>query len=175
VLIIFLILSFLIYPGEAFARVTPNDIYQAKRAAFTQSLAKISNPANKQAVEQADKLLNSINQKVCLGFDVETSRLAAILEEEKSRQNINKTIVAYGQGDTPMDQAAYYLNYAVEAVAYQKVQDYTPQIGGNLKLGLNSSVNNLKSDLKTTQGKILRAKLEIKKALDYYEVKRYEK
>lgn len=96
--------------------------------------------------------------------------MAAILEEEKSRQHITSTTVAYGQGSTPLEEAEYYLNYAEEAVAYQKIQDYTPQIqSGNLSSGVQSSLNRLTSDLGVLQNKVLKAKLEINTALNYYE------
>lgn len=159
-----------LFTKDVFARVTPEDIYQAKRAQFENNLLKVNNLGQKQQIIQADKTLVLINQQVCNRFDVDIARMSAILEEEKSRQNITQTIVAYGRGDTPLDSAAYYLNYAAEAVAYQKVQDYTPSLGqANPQNAVNISANNLKSDLKILQGKILRAKTEVKKVLDYYE------
>jgi hypothetical protein len=163
-LLIFLIFLF---PNIVFARVTPDDIYQAKKSAFENNLNKISDPAKKQTVLKADQILNQVNQTVCARFDVDIAKLSAILEEEKSRRKVTKTVVAYGQGNTPLDSASYYLNYAAEAVAYQKIQDYTPQIyAGNLAAPVNSSINNLEADLQTVLGKILRAKNEIKKSLD---------
>lgn len=157
-------------PIIVLARVTPNDIYQQTRADFEANLNKVSDPNQKQQIIQADQDLNQINQTVCQRFDIDIAKMAAILEEEKSRQNITSNVVAFGMGNTPMDSAEYYLNYAQEAVAYQKIQDYTPQIGsGNYKQALTNSMNNLQSSLETVQGKILRAKTEVKKALDYYE------
>ena len=152
------------------ARVTPNDLYQENRTQFETNLSKISDPQKKQQVIKADQLIQTINQDICANFDQEINKMSAILEEEKRRQNINSTRVAYGSGNTPMDNAEYYLNYAEEAVAYQKIQDYTPQIsGGHLSGGIQSSLNNLLSDLSVLQGKILKAKSEINNALNYYE------
>lgn len=157
---------FFINPITVFARVTPEDIYQTKRAEFERSLIKIEDPVQKQLVIEADQLLGEINQIVCDKFDINIARMSAILEEEKSRQNITDTVVAYGRGSTRLDSAAYYLNYAAEALAYQRIQDYTPSIGQkSIKSSVSSSSNKLKSDLKILQGKILRAKTEMKKVV----------
>lgn len=112
-------------------------------------------------------LLKDINHNICTNFDSDLNKMAAILDQEKTRQHITQTRVAYGMGDTPMDSAGYYLNYAAEAVAYQKVQDYTPK--SLTSESAQESLDNLISSLTTLSGKVLRAKTEIRKALDYYE------
>lgn len=157
-------------PSAVFARITPEDIYQAKRAEYEKNLLTIEDPLKKQAIQNSDQLLKEINLQVCSRFDIDVAKMAAILEEEKARQHITATVVAYGQGDTPLDTAAYYVNFAAEAVAYQKIQDYTPQIQKN-NLGKSVSISkaNLKASLQTLQGKIIRAKKETQKAIDYYE------
>jgi regulator of protease activity HflC (stomatin/prohibitin superfamily) len=153
-------------PVNVFARITPDDIYQEKRVQFQTNLEKMTDPKMKEAVWEADQTLRDINQKVCLRFQLDLDKMAAILDEEKSRENVTKTIVAYGQGNTPLDSAAYQLNYAAEALAYQKAQDYTPEFsGGNYKTSINTSSANLKYSLEALQNKILAAKTEIKKAI----------
>lgn len=153
-----------------FARITPEDIYQQTRANFESNLSKIQDPQRKQLVITADQQLVSVNQSVCSRFQIDLDKMAAILEELKSRQNVTKTTVAYGQGSTQLDTAAYSLNYAAEALAYQKIQDYTPSINGtNLAGAINNSSANLKSNLGVLQNKILKAKQEVKKAIDTYE------
>ncbi|MDO8498877.1 MAG: hypothetical protein Q7S44_03770 [bacterium] len=165
--LLLLVLSLTLFPSGTLARVTPNDLYQAKRADFESNLSKISDSSKKETVRQADRILGETNQRVCQRFDVEIAHLAAILEEKKYRQGVSNTVVAYGRGNTALDSAAYYLNYAAEAVAYQKIQDYTPLIGqGNLKGSVNTSMLNLKSNLQTVQGKILKAKAEVGKAVE---------
>lgn len=136
---------------------------------YNSALSKIQDPTKKKLVIEATGELNGVNQTVCQRFDADIARMGAILEEEKKRQGITKAIVAYGQGNTPIDSAEYYVNYAEEAIAYQKIQDYTPNItGGNLKGGITSSMANLNSDLGVLQNKVLNAKAQVKKALDYY-------
>lgn len=164
------LLILLVLPSAVYARVTPNDIYEAKRAAFESQLNKISDPTKKEKVRQADQMLYDINQKVCLRFDEDLNKLSAILEELKRRNNVTETVVAFGQGDTQLDTAAYWLNYAAEAVAYQKIQDYTPSLNlSNLSGSITVRLNELRGDLGVLKNKVLRAKTEVKKAVDEYE------
>ncbi|MCL4366572.1 hypothetical protein M1563_00130 [Patescibacteria group bacterium] len=169
-LMLLLSLILLVYTAPIFARTTPEDIYQAKRSDFNNNLTKMQDQTKKQLVMQADQMLKTINLAVCARFDVDIARLAAVLEEEKNRQSVTSTRVAYGQGNTPLDSAAYSINYAEEAIAYQKVQDYTPQISNNGLVGaVTTSMKNLKTNLLTLRSKILNAKTATQKALDYYE------
>jgi hypothetical protein len=170
VIFLLIILVNLFIAPSTFARVTPEDIYQQTRANFENNLSKIQDAQKKQSILSADTELKNINQIVCNRFQLDVDKLSAILEEEKSRQNVTKTVVAYGQGNTKLDTAAYYLNYAAEALAYQRIQDYTPAIGsGNYASVINNSAANLKSNLGILQNKILRAKAEVKKAINAYE------
>lgn len=156
-------LSFLVFVPAVSARVTPNDIYQAKREQFQVSLDKVGDPQQRDKLIQADKLLVQINQNVCNRFDADVLKMSAILTELRSRLNMEggSTKVAFGQGDNQIEVAEYWLNYAAEAVAYQKIQDYAPTVS------VLSSKNSLKGDLGVLRGKILRARSEVKKALDY--------
>lgn len=97
--------------------------------------------------------LDQVNQKVCGRFDADALKLAAIMEEVKSRKKITETRVAYSQVDTPIEQADYWVNFAAEAIAYQKIQKY-------------SSKERLRSDLGVLKNKILRAKNEVGKVID---------
>lgn len=168
--IILILWILLVLPSVVFARVTPNDYYQQSRANFESQLAKISDAGKKEKVKNADGMLYQINKKVCLRFDGDLQNLSAILEELKRRNNVTETVVAFGQGDTQIDTAAYWLNYAAEAVAYQKIQDYTPTLNlSNLAGSITNSMNELKGDLGVLKGKILRAKTEVKKAVEAYD------
>lgn len=164
-----LIILLIVFPVTAFARVTPDDIYQQKRVTFEAQLNKISDPLKKEKVKLADQLLYELNQRVCSRFDGDLNKLSSILEELKKRNGVTETVVAFGQGDTQLDSAAYWLNYAAEAVAYQKIQDYTLALNpSNPKGSIQISINRLKVDLGVLKNKILRAKSELKGAVDIY-------
>lgn len=102
------------------------------------------------AVSSAD--FYQVNQSVCDRFEEDTVRLSAIMEEIRRRQGITETRVAYGNVDTPIERADYWVTYAAEAIAFQRAKKY-------------SSKASLKSDLVVLQNKIIRAKGEVKKVL----------
>lgn len=97
--------------------------------------------------------LNEFNQKVCTRFEEDVVRLAAIMEELRERKGILETRVAFGGIDDQIKSADYWITFAAEAIAYQRAQRYT-------------SRNNLRSDLEVLKNKILRAKSEVRKALE---------
>lgn len=80
--------------------------------------------------------------------------MAAIMEEVRSRKGIVETRVAFGGVDTPIESADYWITYSAEALAFQRVQKY-------------SSKSDLRYSLETLKNKILRAKGEVGKVLDY--------
>ena len=96
--------------------------------------------------------LDQVNQKVCTRFEEDVSRLAAIMDQLKERNGITETRVAFGGSDTPIKSADYWVNFAAEAIAFQRVQKY-------------SSKSQLKYGLETLKGKILTAKNAVGKAL----------
>ena len=109
-------------------------------------------PTKIHAQNTSTNVFYLINQKVCDRFEEDTVRLSAIMEELRSRQGITETRVAYGNVDTPIERADYWVTYGAEAIAFQRAKKY-------------SSKNALKSDLVILQNKILRAKGEVKKVL----------
>lgn len=100
----------------------------------------------------AQSNFSEINQKVCNRFEEDVSRLAAIMEEVRSREGISETRVAFGGVDTPIENADYWVTFAAEALAFQRAQKY-------------SSKSELKYSLEVLKGKILRAKGEVAKVL----------
>ena len=96
--------------------------------------------------------LDSVNQKVCDRFEEDTARLAAIMDELRDRKGITETRVAFGGSDTQIKQADYWINFAAEAIAFQRSKK-------------NDSQATLKSQLQTLAGKVIRAKNEVGGAL----------
>lgn len=96
--------------------------------------------------------LDEVNQKVCNRFEEDVSRLAAIMEELRSREGIKETRVAFGGSDTPIKNADYWVTYAAEAIAFERAQKF-------------SSKNELKYSLEILRGKVLKAKAEVAKAI----------
>ena len=97
--------------------------------------------------------LDEINQKVCSRFEEDTARLAGIMEELRRRKGIQETRVAFGGVDTQIESADYWITYAAEAIAFQRSKK--PDSSVTLKIQLNTLV-----------GKVIRAKNEVRKALN---------
>lgn len=148
--------------GTAEARVTPDDIYQAKRSEFTNNLDKISDNGLKSNILEADWAIKEINQSVTRRYDGDMAILAGIVSELEQRADRQKRENPF------LENALYWVTFAHEAVAYQKIQDYTPNLSGNSPLAaIKSSSNRLRGDLNTLKGKILKAKTMVKKAVNY--------
>ncbi len=98
--------------------------------------------------------LDQVNQTVCDRFEADVAKLAAIMDEVRSRKGITQTRVAFGGVDTPIKSADYQITFAAEALAYQRAQKYSTQ--GNLRYSLEALKN-----------KILSAKSYTQKAIDY--------
>lgn len=97
--------------------------------------------------------LNEVNQKVCNRFEEDTARLAAIMEELRTRKGIQETRVAFGGIDDQIKSADYWVTSAAEAIAFQKAQKYASQ-------------TTLKSSLQALAAKVRRSKNEVRKVLD---------
>ncbi|OGE27370.1 hypothetical protein A2867_00660 [Candidatus Daviesbacteria bacterium RIFCSPHIGHO2_01_FULL_40_11] len=110
-------------------------------------------PVSVFAVTPSTDSLYQINQKVCDRFEEDVTKLAAIMEELRRRKGITETRVAFGGVDTQIKSADYQITYAAEALAYQRAQKY-------------SSKAQLRSSLEVLKNKILKAKGEVRKALD---------
>ena len=110
-------------------------------------------PVSVYATTSQPDSLDQINQRVCDRFEGDLSKLAAIMEELRRRKGIQETRVAFGGIDTKIKSADYQVTYAAEALAFQRAQKY-------------SSKAQLRNNLEVLKNKILRAKGEVRKALN---------
>ncbi len=106
-----------------------------------------------QVSANSSDLYSKINQKVCDRFEKDLVKMSSIMDELRRRKGITETRVAFGGIDTPIKSADYQITYAAEALAYQKAQKF-------------SSKQDLKYSLQVLANKILKAKAEVKKALN---------
>lgn len=96
--------------------------------------------------------LDQVNQKICDRLEEDISRLAGIMEEVRRRKGITETRVAFGGIDDAIKSADYQITYTAEAIAFERAQKF-------------SSSAELKYSLEILKGKVLRAKIEVGKAL----------
>lgn len=97
--------------------------------------------------------LDDVNQKVCDRFEEDVVKLAAIMEELRRRKGIIETRVAFGGVDTKIKSADYQITYVAEAIAFQRNQKYYSQ-------------TQLRNSLGVIKNKILKAKSEVRNALN---------
>lgn len=97
--------------------------------------------------------LDAINQKVCDRFESDVSKLAAVMEEVRTRKGITETRVAFGGVDTPIKSADYQITFVAEAIAFQRAQKYQSQ-------------NQLRNSLEVLKNKVLQAKTLVGRTLD---------
>lgn len=96
--------------------------------------------------------LDEINKRVCDRFEEDLNKLAAIMDEVRARKGITETRVAFGGVDTPIKSADYQVTFAAEAIAFERVQKF-------------STTSQLKYSLESLKQKILRAKVEVGRAI----------
>lgn len=101
----------------------------------------------------ASNNLDDVNQKICARFESDVLRLAAIADEVRDRKGIVETRVAFGGIDDQIKSADYWITYTAEAIAFQKAQKFSSKL-------------KLRNSLETLKVKILKAKIEIGKAVE---------
>lgn len=155
---VFITLTFLFIAGcqTAYARVTPEDIVNAKREIYNQIVQRYS-PQFQTKLTQMDKAIAQLNQRATDKLDLNMQTQAAILEEYVRRH----PSASSGQG---VENARYWLTYAHEAVAFQAAKIYVFELSSekNLKGDALSTISQLQSDLNTLRGKVLKSQKIIK-------------
>ena len=159
-IVVVVLFALLIFPVSVFARVSLEDQYQERYAEYEAQVNAIKDPNQRIKIKKAEKILDQINQTVCSRFDEDVAKMSAVLQELRRRKGIEDqpTVVAYGEGKTQLEDAEYWVNWAGEAVAYQKSHNYLP-------LNITSSTNSLRSDLGVLKNKILKAKGQVEMAV----------
>ncbi len=130
------------------ARITPEDIVQAKRAAYEKRVASYS-AVHKQALIKLSEDIAAVNKKRTDQLDRIMEVQAAILDEYERREN--------GKDAENIKTARYWVTYAHEAVAYQAAKIYIFDLSseGNIKSDANSTINLFQSELNSTRSKVI--------------------
>lgn len=139
----------------AYARVTPEDIVNAKREVYQQIIKKYS-PNSQVKLAQMEQGIAEVNQKLTDQLDVNMQTQAAILEEYARRQG--------GEASDSIENARYWLTYAHEAVAFQAAKIYIFELSSekNLQGDVTKTISQLQSDLNTLRGKVIKSQQIIK-------------
>jgi len=149
----------LTFPPLTLARTTPEDILNAKKAAYNQRLQNYS-PAHQQQLNDFTTKTNLINQQITTDLETRVERQGNILIEYLRRHDkLNDSTNVARPGSDPIQTAQYWLTYAHEAVAYQAAKVYVLDLSGeaNIKRDGTNLISNLQSDISILNGKVLRS------------------
>lgn len=160
-LILFLILSlYTLYsiPPTIFARVTPEDIVNAKKGAY-ETRVKNYSPANQQKLTTLASAIAEVNKKRCEDLEQVMLYQAAILDEYQGRKG--------GVETEAIKDARYWLTFAHEAIDYQKARIYIFDLNGesNIKNDANNLISSLQTQLNYARSTAIKSQSFISKAV----------
>lgn len=140
----------LVNPLLVFARVTPEDIANERKATYNAQVKNYSEQ-NQQKLKNMDKKIQQLNLNICGDLDELMVRQGQILDEYLARNNFKET--------EAIKNARYWITYAHEAVAYQQARIYIFDLTGetNLNRDVNVTINNLLGDITTLKGKVIKS------------------
>lgn len=143
-----IIIITIIVPRSAFARVTPEDIVNSKREAYSESVKSYS-LLNKQKLEKLSGKITAVNKKRTDELDRIMVVQAAILDEYQNRIE--------GKNTAQIEKARYWITYAHEAVAYQAAKIYIFNLTseGNMKNDALNLISLMQGELNSARSKVI--------------------
>lgn len=163
--ILFVLLTLLALSSSlftTFARTTPEDIYNEKRASYEtkRQTYSLENQKKLDAYEQEIKNLNSFITKE---LEANTLRQGEILDEYIRRNNIPTVPETDGIKRNladPVENARYWITYAHEAIAFQAAKNYLFSLSGesNINRDIVIQIQALQGDTGVLKGKVEKSK-----------------
>lgn len=153
-----LIFTAVCFPVVVQARVTPEDIVNAKRDKYQEKVNTYTSD-NKAKLSQLSQSIVDLNQLLCTKLTESMSMQAAILDEYERR-------VGEKQSEEIKD-ARYWITYAHEAVAYQAAKNYVPDLStqSNIKNDQLSMINLFQNEMMATRKKVLFSQTTLAKVI----------
>lgn len=155
----FLVLTFnFLFTPSTFARTTPEDIVNAQKSAYQQSIRNYST-SSKEKLNLWEKKIETFNDIKCAELEHIMETQGLILDEFIRRNEISQKKMTDGKtrnlGD-PIENARYWLTYAHEAVAYQAAKNYVFNATGESAINQNitSTINVMSGDINILKGKV---------------------
>lgn len=139
-LIISSFLIFLLLVPVVQARITPEDIINAKKSAYGDKVKSYS-PLNKQKLETLSQKIAELNKIKTEELSQIMGRQGEVLDEYQRRKG--------GDSTPAIEKARYWLTFAHEAVAYQAAKIYIFDLAheNNLKQDALKTLNLFKYEL----------------------------
>ena len=148
VILMLLILLAMIWPGQVFARVTPEDIVNSKREAYEKTVKNYSFD-HKQKLKILSEKIAEINKRRADELDQIMINQARILDEYELRSN--------GNNKVGIEKARYQITYAHEAIAYQAAKIYIFILNGegNIKNDALNLISLFEGELLSARSKVI--------------------
>lgn len=160
---VFLLFTFyLLLSTNTYARVTPEDIVNAKRESYNLKIVKYSD-VNRQKLESFSQKIADLNKKITDDWQYNCLRQGQILDEYVKRKKIIETGAQRDSSD-PVSNARYYLTYAHEAVVYQAAKIYIFDLTypSNINRDISTKISELESDTTILKAKVAKSQRLIK-------------
>lgn len=162
-LTIFLLFTFyFLLFSTAFARTTPEDIYNANRQAY-ESKRQSYSLENQKKLDAYEAEIKRLNKFITTELEHNTLRQGEILDEYIRRNNIPTVPETDGikrNLTDPVENARYWITYAHEAIAYQAAKNYLFSLTGesNINRDITLQINALQGDIGVLKGKVEKSK-----------------
>lgn len=141
---------FLLAPTIHAKRITPEDIVNSKKQAYSQKIAQYSQ-GNKQKLEQVSKKIAETNKK----RTGELSRImlsqGEILDEYQKRLG--------DKSNDSIEKSRYWITFAHEAVAYQAAKIYVFDLTSEASLNNDAfaTINKFQSELNYARAQVIKS------------------
>lgn len=157
-----LLLLFVLLTPAAFARTTPEDIYNEKLAAYETKRQTYSLENQKKLDLYQDEIKN-LNAFITRELENNTLRQGEILDEYIRRNDIPTVPETDGirrNLDDPVENARYWITYAHEAIAFQAAKNYLFSLTGESSVNRDIvlQIQALQSDTGILKGKVEKSK-----------------
>lgn len=141
-------LSYLLAPGLIFARITPEDIINAKQEVYEKTVVRYS-LQHQQRLRALSQKVADLNQQRSSELEGIIKVQGDILEEYRARHPEIKP--------DQLEKVGYWLTFAHEAVAYQKAKIYIYELTQepNIRSDAQKLVNRYINDLESTRQKVI--------------------
>ncbi len=139
-----------------FARVTPEDIVNEKKAVYQQKVGGYSED-HKRKLEDLSRRVDQINQQRSFELQENVLTQGLILDEFQNRVNSEKTISS--SKAKQIEDVRYWITFAHEAISYQKAKIYIYDLIGESAIRNDTLrlINLFSSDLNSTRAKVIKS------------------
>jgi hypothetical protein len=165
IVVLIALFLFLTLPSSlltVFARTTPEDIYNEKRASY-ETKRQTYSLENQKKLDQYEEEIKTLNAFITQELETNTLRQGEILDEYIRRNNIPTVPETDGikrNLDDPAENARYWITYAHEAIAFQAAKNYLFGLTGeaNINKDIIIQIQGLQGDIGVLKGKVEKSK-----------------